>query len=393
MYTRAQLGVLTARLAEPRRFLQVLVGPRQVGKTTLARQALQQVGRPAVYASADGPAPPEPGWIDAHWDAATLAGRDHPDGAVLVLDEVQKVRGWSEVVKARWDDDAFHGRLLRVVLLGSGPLLVSTGLSESLAGRFELIRVPHWSWPEMRDAFGWDLDRYVLFGGYPGTASLVGDPERWRAYVRDSLVETTLSRDVLLLSRIEKPALLRQLFDLACAYSGRELSFNKMLGQLQDAGNTTILAHYLELLSGAGLVTGLRKHAGEVVRQRGSSPKLLALDTALITSAAGLPPDELRADPEAWGRLVESCVGAHLVNTGPDVKIEYWRDRDDEVDFVLSRGPRIATVEVKTTPAAGSSRAQAAFERHFGPARHLLVGPGGLPLDAFLSRPASFYLT
>lgn len=387
---RPQLGTLLQRLREPRRFIQVVAGPRQVGKTTLVRQAMGLLDRPTHYASADGPAPPTARWIDHQWDTAELVGRAHPEGALLVLDEVQKVPGWSEAVKARWDDDTFHGRPTAVVLLGSAPLLVAQGLSESLAGRFELVRLSHWSWPEMRDVFGWDLERYILFGGYPGAAPLVGDEARWAAYVRDALVETTISRDVLLMSRVDKPALLRQLFELACAYSSQELSFNKMLGQLQDAGNTTTLAHYLNLLAGAGLVVGLRKFSGDEARKRGSSPKLLAMNTALVTARSGRPSWETRADSEAWGRLVESAVGAHLVNTAPDggVEVTYWRERDLEVDFVLKQGARVTAIEAKSTPVARHGGLDA-FKALYPSARTVLVGPGGVALDVFLSRPAA----
>lgn len=364
-----------------------------MGKTTIARQAAEACGLPFVYASADGPSPPGPDWIDRHWDSAT---RQSPgEGAVLVLDEVQKVPRWSEVVKARWDDDTHHDRPLRVVLLGSAPLLVQQGLTETLAGRFELIRVPHWSFVEMREAFGWDLAQYVTFGGYPGAASLADEPGRWAAYVRDALVETTLSRDVLLMTRVDKPALLRQLLDLACAYSGQELSYTKMLGQLQDAGNTTTLAHYLSLLSGAGLVSGLQKYAGDVARRRGSSPKLCVLNTALTTSRAGVAPLRLLDDPEAWGRLVESCVGAHLLNTAADdgLSVSWWRDGSDEVDFVLHAGAAVVGIEVKSVYSA-PPRGLTAFRSHFPRARTLVVGAGSgaIPLEEFLSRPASAWL-
>lgn len=390
---RPQLQRLLQRLREPRRFIQVVAGPRQVGKTTLVRQAMALLDGPAHYASADGPAPPGARWIDHQWDTATLLAREHKGGALLVLDEVQKIPGWAEAVKARWDADTMRDATLRVVLLGSAPLLVAQGLSESLAGRFELVRLPHWSWPEMRDSFGVDLDRYVLFGGYPGAASLLEDEERWASYVRDALIETTLSRDVLLMSRVDKPALLRQLFDLACAYSSQELSFNKMLGQLQDAGNTTTLAHYLELLGGAGLVRGLRKYAGQEVRQRGSSPKLAVLNTALVTARAGRSAAETRADPEAWGRLVESTVGAHLCNTAPEsgIEVSYWRERDAEVDFVLSSGAHVTAIEVKTT-STRRLRGLDAFKAQFPRSRTLVVGSGGVGLDEILSSPASRWL-
>lgn len=373
--------------------MQILAGPRQVGKTTLAREAATACGLPFVYASADGPSPPGPAWIDHHWDAATREGG--AAGAVLFLDEVQKVPRWSEVVKSRWDDDTQAKRNLRVVLLGSAPLLVQQGLTESLAGRFELIRLPHWSFSEMHAAFGWDLDRYVLFGGYPGAAPLVDEPSRWAAYVRDALVETTLSRDVLLMSRVDKPALLRQLFDLACGYSGWELSYTKMLGQLQDAGNTTTLAHYLSLLAGAGLVGGMQKYAGDLARQRGSSPKLCVMNTALISSRAGVVPQRLRDDPEAWGRLVESCVGAHLLNSAATdgITVSWWRDGADEVDFVLHGGETLLGIEVKSVHSA-PARGLSAFRKRFPRSRTLLVGAGSgsVPLEHFLARSAGEWL-
>jgi len=172
-------------------------------------------------------------------------------------------------------------------LLGSSPLLVQQGLSESLAGRFEILRIGHWSFSEMRDAFGLTVDQYLYFGGYPGSAALINDEERWRRYLLDSLIETTLARDILLMNRVDKPALLRQMFRLGCEYSGQILSYQKMLGQLQDAGNTTTLAHYLDLLSGAGMLCGLSKFSSEVVRQRGSSPKLQVLNNGLMTAQSG----------------------------------------------------------------------------------------------------------
>ncbi|MBM3275121.1 MAG: ATP-binding protein, partial [Candidatus Sericytochromatia bacterium] len=302
-YRRPLLRNLVARLREPRKFLQVLTGPRQVGKTTLVRQAIADLEIQAHYASADDPALQSRTWLSQQWDLGRLRARNAPEGqaAVLVLDEVQKIPEWAGSVKAHWDEDSTSGTPLHVVLLGSAPLLLQRGLGESLAGRFELLRLGHWNFFEMREAFGWDLDQFIFFGGYPGAAPLIADLARWRDYVRDSLVETTLSRDILVMTRVDKPALLRRVFHLACAYSGQILSYQKMLGQLQDAGNTTTLAHYLNLLASAGLVTGVPKFAGEVVRQRASSPKLQAFNTALITSQAGLTIDEARVDREYWG--------------------------------------------------------------------------------------------
>ncbi len=388
-YRRSAFDLLLRRLREPRRFIQVLAGPRQVGKTTLALQVVEALDRPAHYASADDPVGRDTAWIEAQWDLGRLgAGRRR--GGVLVLDEIQKIPGWSETVKRLWDEDTRRRMPLRVLLLGSAPLLVQRGLTESLAGRFELVRVTHWSFSEMREAFGWDLDRYLYFGGYPGAAPLVRDPRRWASYIRDSLIETTISRDVLLLTRVDKPALLRQLFRLACEYSGQVLSYSKMLGQLQDAGNTTTLAHYLELLGGAGLAVGLEKFSGSAVRRRGSSPKLLVLNTALITATSGLSLREARATPEVWGRLVESAVGAHLVNAG--LEVSWWRERNREVDFVVGRGRSVFPIEVTSGRRKGSLPGMDAFARAFRTTRRLLVGGEGLPLETFLAQPPETWL-
>lgn len=388
-YQRPQAAALAERLAEPRRHLQVVAGPRQVGKTTLVQQVVEAAGRPARSASADEPTLRGPPWIEQQWQAARLlAAEAGKTGAVLVLDEIQKIPGWSESVKRLWDEDTRKRLPLRVVLLGSAPLLVAQGLTESLAGRFEVLHLPHWSFTEMRAAFGFSLDQYVFYGGYPGAAPLVRQPQRWARYIADSLIETSISRDVLLLTRVDKPALLRRLFELACRYSGQTLSYTKMLGQLHDAGNATTLAHYLDLLGGAGLVVGLQKYAGDVARSRGSIPKLQVLNTALLTAPSGLTLAEARADGEFWGRLVESAVGAHLANAaaGGECELYYWRERNQEVDFVAKAGRRLAAIEVKSGRAPLAHRGTAAFAAAFNPQRSLLVGGDGIELAQFLSR-------
>lgn len=378
---------LARRLVEPRRFIQVVAGPRQVGKSTLVQQVVERVGLPVVYASADEPSLRGPEWIAQQWEAARLALE--PEGAILVLDEVQKAAGWAESVKRLWDDDSRHKRPLKVILLGSAPLLIQRGLSESLAGRFEVLHLPHWSLGEMRAAFGFTLEQYVGYGAYPGAAFLVGEPERWARYIRDSLIETTIARDVLLLTRVDKPALLRRLFDLGCRYSGQVLSYNKMLGQLQDAGNTVTLAHYLDLLASAGMLLGLPKYAGQAVRSRGSSPKLTVLNTALITAQSGLTPEEARSDHEFWGRLVESAVGAHLANAQAEglCDVFYWRERSREVDYVVKAGRTVTAIEVKSGRMGDVLPGMAAFADAFHPQRMLLVGGDGISLEEFLLRP------
>jgi hypothetical protein len=394
-FERRQAGVLIDRLREPRRFVQVVAGARQVGKSTLVAQVLSRLDVPHVFVSADEPTLSDGAWLVAQWERARLAAAAAaPTGAVLALDEVQKIPRWSETVKRLWDEDTRARRRLKVVVLGSAPLLMQQGLTESLAGRFEIVHLPHWSYTEMREAFGFTLEQYLHFGGYPGAAALVEDPARWRRYVLDALVETTIARDVLLMTRVDKPALLRRLFELGCRSSGQVLSYTKMLGQLQDAGNTTTLAHYLDLLSGAGMLTGLQKFAGKAVRQRGSSPKFQVFNTALMTALSGVSPDEARVDRAFRGRLVESAVGAHVANAAASGvgEVFYWRDTNREVDFVVRAGRVVVAIEVKSGRVPDTLPGLAAFTEAFRPTRTLIVGGNGVPLDEFLATPVAHWL-
>ncbi len=382
---------VAARLAEPRRFIQVIAGPRQVGKTTLARQVLQASALASHYASADETVGFDAAWIRAQWEIARRLAREEPGrSAVLVLDEAQKVARWSDTIKALWDEDSAAGVPVHVVVLGSSPLLVQRGLTESLAGRFEVVHVRHWSYSEMRAAFGFDLEQFVFFGGYPGAAALVNDQERWRSYVLDSLVETTISRDLLLTNPIEKPALLRRLFGLACEYAGQVLSYTKMLGQLHDAGNTTTLAHYLDLLDGVGMIAGLQKFSGSAVRRRASSPKLVAHNTGLVSAVRGQPFNTVRTSPELWGRLVETAAGAHLLNSG--LTPTYWRERNREVDFVVSSPPHVVALEVTSGRRKDMLPGLQTFVQLNPGARPLLVGAQGVPLEEFFESPPASWL-
>ena len=395
-FQRPQAAILSERLLEPRRHIHVVTGPRQVGKSTLVQQVVDATGLPVRSASADEPTLRGIDWIEQQWQAARFAASASGKvGALLVLDEIQKIPRWSESVKRLWDEDTRKRIPLKVVLLGSAPLLVARGLTESLAGRFETLHLTHWSFAEMREAFGLNLDQYIFFGAYPGAAPLVRQPQRWARYIVDSLIETSISRDVLLLTRVDKPALLRRLFELACRYSGQSLSYTKMLGQLHDAGNATTLAHYLDLLGGAGLVVGLQKYAGDVARIRGSSPKLQVLNTALLTATSGMTLAEAKADREFWGRLVESAVGAHIANAAAagECELYYWRDRTLEVDFVVRAGRRLVSVEVKSGRAPQAHRGTAAFAAAFKPQRSLLVGGDGIEVEDFLSQPVAHWIS
>ncbi len=349
---------------------------------------MDEVKMPSHYASADEPTLRDRIWIEQQWDLARLKITPNKGAkeAVLFLDEVQKVTAWSEVVKRLWDEDTAARRRLKVVLLGSSPLLIQKGLTESLAGRFEIIPATHWSYSEMHDAFSWSQDQFIYFGGYPGAVELIEDEERWRRYIIDSLIETTISRDILLLTRVDKPALLRRLFQLSCDYSGQVISYQKLVGQLQDAGNTTTLAHYLDLLAGAGMVVGLPKYSGGRVRQRASSPKLQVMNAALMTAPSSISFEQARQDRDLWGRLVESAVGAHLVNTsrGTNAEVFYWRERNREVDFVVKSGRMTVAIEVKSGSAKQVLPGMDALSKEFRIHRKLLVGRGGVPIEDFL---------
>ncbi len=389
---RALVGDIERHLRGSPNLLQVVVGPRQVGKTTALRQVLEHWTGPKHYASADLPAPPDALWISQQWQLArSLSGRGT---RLLVLDEIQKVPRWSEVVKALVDEDRSVNSRLRVVVLGSSSLLVRHGLAESLTGRFELYHAPHWSFSECHKAFGWDLDRWLYFGGYPGAAPLARSHDRWSEYVRNSLIETVLSRDVFQLAQISKPALLRQLFLLATQVPAEILAFNKMLGQLHDAGNTVTLAHYLELLSGAYLVSGLPRFSQGRLKMRASSPKLVVWNNALVTALSHRSFSETRARPEIWGRLVENAVGAQLLAASATgaFQLHYWRDGTDEVNYVLSRGECLLALEVKSGRPRSTSGLKA-FARRYPKSRALIVGTGGIALEQFFSTPAVKWLT
>ncbi|OQA21213.1 MAG: Archaeal ATPase [Actinobacteria bacterium ADurb.Bin346] len=389
-YRRPVFNKILTRIREKRNFIQILTGPRQVGKTTLARQIINDYKSPIHYVSADEPTLRDRSWINQQWDIARLKITEvKKSDALLILDEVQKITGWSETVKRLWDEDTINKINLKVILLGSSPLLMQKGLTESLGGRFETIPVTHWSFAEMRDCFNIALEEYIYFGGYPGAMQLTGDTGRWKQYIMDSLIETTISRDILLMTRVDKPALLRQLFHLGCQYSGQVLSYQKMIGQLYDAGNTTTLAHYLELLNGAGLLSGLNKYSGKAHRKRGSSPKLLVLNTALMSALSSFSYKEAIYDRQYWGRLTETAVGAHLVNDskGKDISVYYWLNRNREVDFVLESGKILVAIEIKSGKKRNTLEGMDEFCRIFKVKSRLLVGQQGITISEFLASP------
>ena len=419
-YERPQVRTLIERLTEPPRTIVAVFGPRQSGKTTAVKQALHRIPWPSRYWTTEEtddpaiaeeirsgelasalparqPAPLDGQWITSRWEAARQdadeAVRRGAGGFVLVLDEIQNVPQWSSVVKGLWDRDRFEDRPLHVVILGSAPMRVQSGLTESLMGRFERVDFGHWSFQEMRAAFGFDLDTYLFHGGYPGAAPRVGQPGRWGEYIQYSVIQPSVERDVLAMTRITKPALLKRLFDMSARYSGQIVSYRKLQGHLQDAGNTTTLARYLDLLETAGLVTGLPKFA-MAPHRRGFPPKLNVLNTALMTASSDYTFTEARADRAYWGRIVESGVGAHLFATrAHGLRLYYWREGDFEVDFVCKRGPRILGIEAKSGAFRRSRSGLDAFQRKFPGSRTMTVGEGGVPIVEFLSKPVESWLS
>lgn len=383
---RVYLQSIKSRIEEVRMFIQVIVGPRQVGKTTMVNQLLEKIDMPYIFESADAVASNNSTWLNQIWDSARvrLKMSEHKE-FLIVIDEIQKIENWSEIVKLNWDRDTNDKINIKVILLGSSRLLIQKGLTESLAGRFEKTYLGHWSYGEMREAFGWSLEQYIYFGGYPGSAPLIGDENRWKNYVKDALIETSISKDILMLTRVDKPALLKRLFELGSIYSGQIVSFTKLIGEMQDAGNTTTLSHYLTLLSDCGLLGGISKYAGEQVRSRASQPKFQVYNNALLSSQSSEKFEDIVLNPKEWGRLVESSIGTHLVNFAQVERynLYYWRDKGNEVDFIIELGGKTVGIEVKSGRRA-TNKGMAIFAEKFNPEKVIVVGTGGIPLEEFL---------
>ncbi|MDO8958396.1 MAG: ATP-binding protein [Rhodocyclaceae bacterium] len=374
-YERAFVAQLEKRLSGAPPLIQILVGPRQVGKTTGMRQLLARTSGSHHYANADDQLVTDRSWLLAQWQQALLLG----DGALLVIDEIQKIPNWSEAVKSLWDKQP---RRLRVVLLGSSSLQIQSGLTESLAGRFELTRIYHWTFAELECAFGYDLERYLLYGGYPGAVAFEDDHDRWYAYLKDAIVEAVIGKDILQNRKVANPALFRQAFEILCRYPAQEISYTKLLGQLQDKGNTDLVKYYLELYAGAFLIFSLEKYSAKGWLTRASSPKILAACPALYTMTAG--PRAL-ADPEQRGRVFELAVGAELLQLPGE--LFYWREKNAEVDFVYRYQGRLYALEVKSGRKK-SAKGLEAFIKHFPDASPVILTPDNFP--ALSANPRKF---
>ena len=383
MFKRKLVSQLTERLNEPRRFIQIVTGPRQTGKTTAVTQAFNEMNMTTHFVSADDPNLNSTEWLRNEWEQARALAKSND--TIFVVDEIQKIKNWSSIVKLLWDEDNRLCVPLKVVLTGSSSLLLQKGLAESLMGRFEILYSPHWNYTECKEAFGYSLNDFLFFGGYPGASTLIKDESRWARYMGTSIVEPTVSQDFLMMEEVRKPALLRALFMLGSEYSAQELSFTKMIGQLQDAGNTVTLAHYLDLLSKANILTGLQNFTGNQIRSRKSSPRFMVFDTSLMTYADGVNRRRLLDNPTDRGRLVESAVGAYLLARGKEEGFEvyWWRDRGNEVDFVIRKGNRLTAIEVKSgrVKNVGGSLM---FKQIYPEALSIIVGSANYGLEDFL---------
>ena len=386
-YKRPQFAEVLDRMNEPRKFIQVLAGPRQVGKSTLIDQVLAECQIPHYLYNADGVDENDTDWIRRIWETTrTLMDTRQQTEAVLVIDEIHKIKRWSEIVKREWDADTRSKRQLKLFILGSSRLMFRKGLTESLAGRFELIRLGHWTLQEMEDAFGWTLDNWIYYGGYPGSASLIKDMRRWKKYIKESLVAPAIEKDIILTSNIYKPALMKQLFELGCTYSAELLSLTKALGQLQDAGNVTTLSSYLEILHQCNLLAGLQKYANDEARRYQSIPKYQVYNNALLTAFKGTSYEKDRIDPQIWGRWIESAVGAYLLGGAEEggYSVYYWRERSNEVDFIIVRQGEVMALEVKSGR-RGMNSGIPKFNDLFHPKHSLVIGTDGIPFEEFFS--------
>lgn len=351
MYQRRHLDILKSRMAEPRRRMQIVMGPRQVGKSTLVGQFTEGVSVPFDFFAADGVNRFDSSWIPNKWQQVRMRMDIHSEQEhILIIDEVQKIRGWSEQVKKEWDEDSRSHRNLKVILLGSPRLLLQKGLEESLEGRFETIKMGYWDWQEMHEAFGFSMDEYVYFGGFPGLAPDIQDEDRWRNLMEDSIISPILTRDILEIEEIRNPALLRQVFELACIESAKELSLTKMQGTM-NSGTVPTIKNYLDILNKSMIVQALQNYSPSRVKEKQSVPKMQVFNNAFRNRFGTFSFDEARVDPAEWGRLVESAVGAHLANRAmtDDYELFYWRnERRQECDYVLRKGQALVAIEVKS---------------------------------------------
>jgi predicted AAA+ superfamily ATPase len=353
------ISTLKERIEAEVGLVQVILGPRQVGKTTTTLNLLEECYQSnSMYVSADSVFNADAAWLRSNWQ---LALQEHK---ILVIDEIQKCFNWAEVIKSLYDETKREKRRLTCVLLGSSSLEIQKGLSESLTGRFQLIRVPHWNFAESQLGYGLSFDDFLHYGGYPGSYDLIGTKD-WYDYVKTSIVSTVVEKDILQFNKVRNPALFRQAFELLISYPAQEISYTKLLGQLQDKGNVDLIKHYLKLYEGAYLIKALEKYSPKANKVRSSSPKIIPLAPALAFLAT-----RASFSPEERGRVFEALVGAQLLRTGED--LFYWREGDSEVDFVLKKGRSLWAIEVKSGRKK-NPKGLDAFKQKFPSARPVVI--------------------
>ena len=303
LYERQHLSILKSRMAEPRRRMQIIMGPRQVGKSTLVGQYVDGIDTPYDFFAADGVNREDTTWIPARWQEARMKMDLHGEKErILIIDEVQKIKTWSGQVKKEWDRDTREKRNLKVILLGSSRVLLQKGLDESLEGRFESLKMGYWEWHEMRDAFGFTIQQYIYFGGFPGLAPDIKDEDRWRDLMEGTIIPPILTRDILEIDEIRHPALLRQVFELACIESARELSLTKMRGTM-NSGTVPTIKSYLEALDKTMLVKPLQKYSPSPVKEKNSIPKMQVYNSAFRNRYGTYTFEEAVTDSTEWGPI------------------------------------------------------------------------------------------
>lgn len=392
-FKRNAVGTIWDSLNSKQYLIDIIAGPRQVGKTTAALEIQSKWLGPVHYANADLRLSSGSDWIIFQWNQIRKKESNGSRLKLLILDEIQKINGWSETVKGLWEEDRASKNSIKALLLGSSALLLTKGFSESLAGRFFLHRFTHWTYSECKRTFKWDLDKWIYFGGYPGASQYVNEIDKWKQYITDSLIDTVIARDVLSLQSVAKPALLRNLFTLSAHYPAQIFSYNKMLGQMHDAGNTTTLAHYLRLLESAFLISGLENYSGSVIRTKSSSPKLILWNNALISALDTRNYENARNDLSWWGRLLENAVGAHLMSNlqSMSYKIAYWRENNYEIDFIVSVGRKLFAIEVKSGATVKNNPFDV-FQKKYPSAQPVIIGPGGMSFEEyFLTDPKEIF--
>ena len=356
------ISKLEHNLAHSPQFLQVLLGSRQVGKTTSILHFLEhEYSTPYLYVSADAILSANLSWVIENWQNARAKG------ATIVIDEIQKVHNWAETIKALWDDEKRRPNPIACILLGSSSLDIQKGLTESLTGRFQLTRAHHWNFSESKAAYEISFDEFLHFGGYPASYAFVKSPQDWSNYVQTSIVSTVIEKDILSNHTVKSPALFKQAFEILIAYPAQEISYTKILGQLQDKGNTDLIKHYIALFEGAYLLRALEKFSQKPLVKKSSSPKILPLCSAFYYLTL-----QSSYEPEERGRAFELLVGCQLDRTG--LELYYWREGNFEVDFVLKRGKEIWGIEVKSGKKR-SPRGLEKFKGSFPQAKTVIISP------------------